>query len=92
MDGTKPSIPQRFAERRRKELRGLINRGVFELRKRVDGVKQGERVFKPKLVDSVKNVGTKDQYDKSRLHICAFSDAGKDEVLARAPKVSRAST
>jgi hypothetical protein len=48
MDGTKPSIAQRFAEPRRKELQGLISRGVFELRNRVDVVKQGERVFKPK--------------------------------------------
>jgi hypothetical protein len=92
MDGTNPSIAQRFAEPRRKELQGLINRVVFELRKLVDVVKQGERVFKTKFVDTVKNVGTKDQYDKSRLVICAFRDTGKDEVLTRAPTVSRAST
>jgi hypothetical protein len=92
MDGTNPSIAQRFAEPRRKELQGLINRVVFELRKRVDVVKQGERVFKTKFVDTVKNVGTKDQYEKSRLVICAFRDTGKGKVLTQAPTVSRAST
>jgi hypothetical protein len=50
MDGSNPSIAQRFAEPRRKELQGLINRGVFELRKRVYVVKQGETVFKTKIL------------------------------------------
>jgi hypothetical protein len=31
MDGKKPYIAQRFSEPRRRELEGLLSRGVFEL-------------------------------------------------------------
>jgi hypothetical protein len=91
-DGKNPEIAQRFAEPRRRDLEGLLSRGVFELRNRTDFVVEGDRIFKTRYVDTVKNAGTKEQYDKLRLFICAFKDAGKDEIMTRTPTVSRAST
>jgi hypothetical protein len=92
MDGKKPDIAQRFSEPCRRELEGLLSRGVFELRKHVDAVDEGDLIFKMRYVDTVKNACTNEQYDKSRLVVCAFKDAGKDETMTRAPTVSRAST
>jgi hypothetical protein len=92
MDGKKPDIAQQFAEPCCRELEGLLSRGVFELRKRVDVVDEGDHIFKTRYVDTVKNAGTNEQYDKLRLVVCAFKDAGKDEIMTRASTVSRAST
>jgi hypothetical protein len=69
-----------------------LSRGVLELRKRVDVVDEGDHIFKTRYVDTVKNAGANEQYDKSRLVVCAFKDAGKEEIMTRASTVSRAST
>ena len=76
---TTPGEP--FAISRRKEIDGLLVKGVFELifsnSKEIDN----QRIFGSRLVDEVKGMGTVIPYEKSRLVIQVFNDEGKKTVL-----------
>ncbi|KHJ30399.1 hypothetical protein EV44_g3633 [Erysiphe necator] len=55
-----------FSVSRRKELDGLLERGVFEFIN-VNDIPTGARIFKSRFVDQIKNAGTANAFEKSRL-------------------------
>lgn len=69
-----------FTESRRKEISGLLKKGVFELIDTAD-VPEGVRIFNSRFVDEIKNAGTDKAFEKSRLVVQAYNDHGKDLVL-----------
>jgi hypothetical protein len=73
-----------------KEIHGLIEKGVFDF---IDesAVPPGTRIFGSRFVDSIKNPGTEDAFEKSRLVVQAFNDPAKAEVLTQSPTVQRSS-
>jgi reverse transcriptase-like protein len=86
---TTPGGPFIFS--RRKEIDGLLARGVFELISG-DSPEIGDaRIFGSRLVDEVKGKGTATPYEKSRLVVQAFNDEGKKTVLTQSPTIQRVS-
>jgi hypothetical protein len=84
-------IPEhQFAESRRKEMNGLLERGIFEPVDKAD-VPPGTRIFTLRFVDEVKNPGTDKAFEKSRLVVRAFNDEEKDIVLTESPTIQRCS-
>ena len=85
---TTPGAP--FKASRKKEIDGLIAKGVFEFvpyNKTMDGL----RLFNSRLVDEVKGKATSTPYEKSRLVIQAYNDEGKKEILTQSPTIQRVS-
>jgi hypothetical protein len=70
-----------FALSRRKEIDGLLARGVFELISNNSREISKTRIFGLRMVNKVKGKGTATPYEKSRLVIQAFNDKGKETVL-----------
>ena len=66
-----------FAFSRRKEIDGLLARGVFELISGDSREIGDAQIFGWRLVDEVKGKGTATPYEKSRLVIQAFNDEGQ---------------
>jgi Reverse transcriptase (RNA-dependent DNA polymerase) len=85
---TKPSLP--FVESRRKEINGLLERGVFEIVNK-SSVPDGVRIFNSRFVDEVKNPGTSQAFEKSRLVVQAYNDTEKSLILTQSPTIQRAS-
>jgi hypothetical protein len=86
---TTPGDPFQYS--RRKEIDGLVARGVFQLIPRDSPEIKGTRIFGSRLVDEVKGKETTTPYEKSRLVIQAFNDEGKKEVLTQSPTIQRIS-
>ena len=82
--------PGPFVESRKKEINGLFEKGCFEIVSASD-VPHGTRIFNSRFVDEIKNIGTVDAYEKSRLVVQAYNDDGKAEVLTQAPTIQRMS-
>jgi hypothetical protein len=72
------------------EIQGLIKRGVFEF-VRYDPAKHRGRIFNSRLVNEIKGKATDAPYEKSRLVIQAYNDAGKQEILTQSPTIQRIS-
>jgi hypothetical protein len=53
-----------FQSSRHKEVVGLLEKGVFEV---ADDIPKGVRIFKARFVDEIKNKGTSQAFEKSRL-------------------------
>jgi hypothetical protein len=85
---TTPSAP--FAQSRQKELNGLLEKGVFQVVDARD-VPAGVRIFNSRFVDEIKDLGTDKAFEKSRLVVQAYKDAGKDMVLTQSPTIQRVS-
>lgn len=83
----KVSKSRRFFVSRMKEVNGLLERGVFEVAD--NGKAKRLRIFGSRFVDSIKNEGPSDAFEKSRLIVQGFND--KSEVLTHSPTVQRAS-
>lgn len=79
-----------YADSRQKEIDGLLESQVFRLIPRSQ-LPEGARLFNSRFVDEVKHPGTEDAYEKSRLVIQAYNDAGKLAVLTQSPTIQRAS-
>lgn len=79
-----------FKESRQREVNGLLEREVFV---KVDpsNVPTNARIFKSRFVDEIKNKGTNNAFEKSRLVVQAYNDYGKDFVLTQAPTIQRVS-
>src|SRR6266567_1453686 len=82
--------PNQFTASRQKEIKGLLEKGVFELVNPKD-VPQGNRVFNSRFVDEIKNPGTDKAFEKSRLVVQAYNDPEKDLVLTQSPTIQRVS-
>ena len=55
-----------FGGSRIKEVKGLVDKGVFDVVKTSE-IPQGTRIFNARFVDEVKNKGTDKEFNKSRL-------------------------
>jgi len=55
-----------FTDSRRKEINGLLEKGVFAVVTDSD-VPQGVRIFNSRFVDEIKHPGTNKAFEKSRL-------------------------
>lgn len=88
---TTPANPrQPFVESRQKELNGLLEKGVFEIVNITD-IPEGSRIFNSRFVDELKNIGTAEAFEKSRLVVQAYMDQGKGSVLTESPTLQRVS-
>jgi hypothetical protein len=84
-------IPEhQFVESRRKEINGLIEKGVFE-ETDLEDIPPGVRIFNLRFVDEIKNPGTEKAFEKSRLVVQAYNDADKTFVLTESPTIQRCS-
>jgi hypothetical protein len=79
-----------FEESQQKEIDGLIARGVFEF-VRYDPRQHRGRIFNSRLVNEIKGKTTEAPYEKSRLVIQAYNDAGKEQILTQSPTIQRIS-
>jgi len=79
-----------FEASRRKEIEGLMEKGVFELVP-YDRSMDGKRIFRSRFVDEVKGKGTDNPFEKSRLVVQAFADNGKKQILTQSPTIQRVS-
>jgi hypothetical protein len=71
-DDLKPPLPL-YTDSRRKELNGLLEKGVFGLVDIAD-VPQEVRIFNSRFVDQIKDAGTDKAFEKSRLVVQAYND------------------
>ena len=83
-------IPAPFVESRKKEINGLFEKGCFEIVS-ISDVLHETRIFNSRFVDEIKNIGTVDAYEKSRLVMQAYNDDGKAKMLTQAPTIQRMS-
>lgn len=75
-------------EEQRERSNGLLEKGVFEpVSKRAA---EGRRIYESRFVDEVKNKGTPNAYEKSRLVVQAYNDRGHG-LLTYSPTVQRSS-
>jgi hypothetical protein len=79
-----------FAEARRKEINGLLERDVFEAANKKD-IPPGTRIFTLRFVEEIKDRGTDKAFEKSRLVVQAYNDADKTTVLTESPTIQRCS-
>ncbi|EED22642.1 conserved hypothetical protein [Talaromyces stipitatus ATCC 10500] len=79
-----------FDESRRKEVTGLLERGVFMAVNRED-IPPDARIYGFRFVDEVKNKGTNKAFEKSRLVVQAYNDKDKEFVLTQSPTIQRSS-
>ena len=75
-----------FTESQRKEINGLLEKGVFKFINTTD-VPEGARIFNSRFVDEIKNAKTDKAFKKSRLVVQAYNDYGKDLVLTQSPTI-----
>lgn len=87
---TDPVPSPNYEESRQKELNGLLDRGVFQVRNRSE-VPPGTRIFGSRFVDEIKFKGTEKAFEKSRLVVQAFNDSDKAQILTQAPTIMRSS-
>jgi hypothetical protein len=73
-----------FIDSRRKEINGLLEKGVFAVITDSD-VPQGVYIFNSRFIDEIKHLSTNKAFEKSRLVIQAYNDQGKDLVLTQSP-------
>ena len=79
-----------YEQSRLKEINGLMDRDVFEFIKTAD-LPPKVRLFNSRFVDEIKNKDTDKAFEKSRLVIQAYNDAGKSCVLTQSPTIQRVS-
>ena len=71
-DSLPPLTPTPFVESRQKEMNGLLEKGVFEVVS-ISEVPKNIRIFNSRFVDEIKNIGTANAFEKSRLVVQAVS-------------------
>jgi hypothetical protein len=79
-----------YVDSRTKEINGLLEKGVFEIIN-ISAVPKGVRIFGSRFVDELKNPGTEQAFEKSRLVVQAYNDQEKELVLTQSPTIQRAS-
>ena len=79
-----------YEQSRLQELNGLQERGVFEPVP-IQHVPDGVTIFNSRFVDEIKNEGTSDAFEKSRLVVQGYNDIDKNLILTQAPTIQRAS-
>lgn len=79
-----------FIESRRKEINGVLNKNTFEIVP-LCNIPKDVRIFTSRFVEEIKNIGTSQAFEKSRLVVQAYNDQGKELVITQAPTIQRAS-
>ena len=87
---TPAPIPAPFVKSRKKEINDLFEKNCFEVVS-ISDVLHEVRIFNSRFVDEIKNIGTIDAYEKSRLVVQIYNDDGKAEVLTQASTIQRMS-
>ena len=77
-----------FVKSRKKEINELFEKGCFEIISASD-VFHGIRIFNSRFVDEIKNIGTIDAYEKSRLVMQTYNDDDKTEMLTQTLTIQR---
>ncbi|KAI1001784.1 hypothetical protein K3495_g6421 [Podosphaera aphanis] len=85
---TTPGLPFQFSNK--KEIDGLLSNEVFRFLP-WNKILAGRRIYKCRMVKSIKGKETLLPFEKSRLVIQAYNDQGKSLVLTQSPTVQRAS-
>ena len=88
IDSSASSPRTPYAESRRKEINGLLNKGVFDVLILTE-VPRGVRLFNFRFVDKIKNPRTSAAFEKSRLMVQAFNDRGKEMVIIQSLTIQR---
>ena len=83
-------IPTPFVESRKKEINDLFEKDCFEIVS-ISDVFHEIRIFNSRFVDEIKNIGTIDAYEKSRLVMQTYNDDDKAKMLTQAPTIQRMS-
>lgn len=79
---TSPGAP--FEQSTKKELDGLAENGIFEFLPWDDSMKN-IRIFKSRIVKTVKGLETSSPIEKSRLVVQGYKDQGKSMILTQSP-------
>ena len=82
------SVPSPFVKSRKKKINELFEKNCFEIVSTFD-VSHEVRIFNSRFVDEIKNIGTVDAYEKSRLVMQAYNDQNKTEMLTQTPTIQR---
>ena len=75
-----------FTDSQRKEINGLLEKGVFVVIAERD-VPQGVHIFNSHFINEIKHPSTNKAFEKSRLVVQAYNDQGKDLVLTQLPTI-----
>lgn len=87
-----PGNAKRFKASRRAEMEGLLEANIFASMPRAEAIAHGDRIFKSRFVNTVKNAGTPRALDKCRFVLCGYNDSGSKGLMTKAPTVSKNST
>jgi hypothetical protein len=79
-----------FENSRRKEIKDLLERRVFELII-IENVPRDVRIFNSRFVDEIKHLSTSDAYEKFRLVVQAYNNQGKTLILTQSSTNQRMS-
>ncbi|KHJ33690.1 hypothetical protein EV44_g3111 [Erysiphe necator] len=83
-------LTESFTESRRKEINGLLEKGVFKVVS-ISDIPLNSRIFNTRFVDKIKHPGTNKAFKKSRLVVQGYNDEGKFMILTQAPTIQRSS-
>ncbi|KAI1001546.1 hypothetical protein K3495_g6656 [Podosphaera aphanis] len=89
-DGVISTAGMPFDASTRAELDALAAAGVYELIQ-LDDTHQYVRLFNTRLVNEVKGKSTTLPYEKSRLVVQGYNDAGKEEILTQSSTIQHVS-
>lgn len=84
-----PGAP--FEENRKRELEGLMQKGVFELTPYDPANMSSFQVFKHRFINEIRGKATDTPCEKLRLVIQAYYDVGENEILTQLPTIQRVS-
>jgi hypothetical protein len=87
-----PRNAERFAVSRKREIEGLLEGNGFATMRRDSAIANGDRIYKSRFVDAVKNHGTPKELPKSTFVLCGYNDNEAKSLLTKAPTMSKNST
>ena len=80
--------PSPFVKSRKKEINGLFEKNCFEIISTSD-VFHETKIFNSRFVNEIKNIGTIDAYEKSRLVMQIYNNDDKTKMLTQTPTIQR---
>ena len=82
--------PTPFVESKQKEMNSLLEKRVFEV---VSILKMPKniKIFNSCFVDKIKNIGTANVFEKSKLVVLAYNDHNKTLILTTSPTIQQMS-
>jgi hypothetical protein len=89
-EGIITALGKPFEQSTRKEIKGLMEAGVFKIKTYDDRKHGGVRIFDSRYVHEIKGKTTT-PFEKTRLVIQAYQDNRKAFILTQSPTIQRAS-